>query len=55
MEELIAQSDVVIVTNGSKSFGQAPELMTKQQVLIDLVGVAKAGRDLPGVYQGMGW
>ena len=55
MEELITQSDVVIITNGSKSFGQVPELMTKQQVLIDLVGVAKAGKDLPGVYQGMGW
>lgn len=55
MDELISQSDVVVITNGSKAFRQAPELMNKQQVLIDLVGVAKEGRGLPGVYEGIGW
>jgi GDP-mannose 6-dehydrogenase len=55
MEELISQSDVVVITNGSKAFRQAPELMNKQQILIDLVGVAKEGRELPGAYAGMGW
>jgi len=55
MEELIESSDVVIIANGSKAFKQAPELMTKKQVLIDLVGVAKEGRELPGIYEGIGW
>jgi len=55
MEELIEQSEVLIITNGSKAFRQVPELMNKQQVLIDLVGVAKEGRDLPGAYEGIGW
>ncbi|RIK30585.1 MAG: GDP-mannose dehydrogenase [Anaerolineae bacterium] len=55
MEELIKESDVVIITNGSKAFKQAPELMSKQQVLIDLVGVAKESRELPGAYEGIGW
>jgi GDP-mannose 6-dehydrogenase len=55
MDELIAHSQVVVITNGSKAFGQAPDLMDKKQVLIDLVGVAKEGRELPGLYDGMGW
>ena len=55
MDELIKELDVVIITNGSKAFRQVPELMSKQQVLIDLVGVAKEGRELPGVYEGIGW
>ncbi len=55
MEELISQSEVIVITNGSKAFRQAPELMNKQQVLIDLVGIAKEGRELPGVYEGIGW
>ena len=55
MEELISHSDVVVIANGSKVFKQTPELMNKQQILIDLVGVAKEGRNLPGAYEGMGW
>ena len=55
MEELISQSDVIVITNGSKAFRQAPELMNKDQILIDLVGVAKEGRAIPGVYEGIGW
>jgi GDP-mannose 6-dehydrogenase len=55
MNELISESDVVVITNGSKAFHQAPEMMNKEQVLIDLVGVAKEGRELPGVYEGIGW
>jgi GDP-mannose 6-dehydrogenase len=55
MDELIKESDVVVITNGSKAFRQSPELMNKQQILIDLVGVAKEGRELPGVYEGIGW
>jgi GDP-mannose 6-dehydrogenase len=55
MDELIKESEVVVITNGSKAFHQVPELMNKQQVLIDLVGVAKEGRNLPGAYEGIGW
>jgi GDP-mannose 6-dehydrogenase len=55
MDELISQSDVVVITNGSKAFRRAPKLMNKQQILIDLVGIAKESRELPGVYEGMGW
>ncbi len=55
MEELISQSDVIVITNGSKVFRQAPELMNKQQVLIDLVGIAKEGKEFPGIYEGIGW
>jgi GDP-mannose 6-dehydrogenase len=55
LEDLLSGSEVVVITNGSKAFQQVPALMNKQQILLDLVGVAKEGRELPGMYQGMGW
>jgi GDP-mannose 6-dehydrogenase len=55
IEELISQSEVVVITNGSKVFRQVPQLMNDQQILIDLVGIAKHGKELPGVYEGIGW
>jgi GDP-mannose 6-dehydrogenase len=55
INELISQSDVVVITNSSKIFHQVPELLNKDQVLIDLVGIAKEKRQLPGIYQGIGW
>ncbi|TFH23856.1 MAG: GDP-mannose dehydrogenase, partial [Myxococcales bacterium] len=40
MEEVIAESDVLVIGNGDEEYRQIPGLMAKQQVLIDLVGVA---------------
>ena len=55
VEELISQSEVVVITNGSKAFRDIPKHMNAQQVLIDLVGIAKEGRELPVTYEGIGW
>jgi len=55
IEELMSHSDVVVITNGSNAFSQAPKLMDKQQVLIDLVGIAKESKELLGIYEGIGW
>jgi GDP-mannose 6-dehydrogenase len=55
MEQLVSQSEVVVVTQGSSAFRQAPELISKQQVLIDLVGIAKNVVELDGNYQGICW
>ena len=55
MEQLVAQSDVVVVTNSGKDFRLVPELMEKEQTLIDLVGIAKMNGDMVGVYEGICW
>ena len=55
MEQLVAQSEVVVVTQGSSAFSQVPEQMNKHQVLIDLVGIAKDIGELDGNYQGICW
>lgn len=55
IDELINDSEVIVITNGNKAFHEVPTLMSKEQILIDLVGVAKEGKELPGRYEGMGW
>ena len=41
MEELVVESEVIVVTNGSAAFRKVHELMDDTQVLIDLVGLAQ--------------
>lgn len=55
MEQLVSQSEVVVVTQGSSAFRQVPEQMNDHQVLIDLVGIAKGIGELDGNYQGICW
>jgi GDP-mannose 6-dehydrogenase len=55
IEELVTHTDVIVITNGSKAFSQVSNLLSKEQTLIDLVGIAKEGREWPGVYEGIGW
>jgi GDP-mannose 6-dehydrogenase len=40
MEEVLAESDILVIGNGDEEYRQIPDLMSKEQVLIDLVGVA---------------
>ena len=55
VEELVSQSEVVVIANGSKEFGKTSELLQKEQTLIDLVGIARGHETLQGVYEGIGW
>jgi GDP-mannose 6-dehydrogenase len=56
LHEVVAQVDVVVVTNGSAAFRQIPRLMREGQVLIDLVGVARSNKNDDGVvYEGICW
>ena len=54
IEELVAESEVVVVTHGSKVFLQAAEHLRPNQVLIDLVGLFKR-QDLKSAYEGIAW
>jgi GDP-mannose 6-dehydrogenase len=55
IEQLVAQSEVVVVTHGSKAFEQVPRLLNGHQALIDLVGVAKNNSDRQNAYEGICW
>lgn len=55
IEQLVLQSEVVVITNGSKAFRQVPQLLQPDQVLIDLVGIAKSAGDIQGRYEGICW
>jgi GDP-mannose 6-dehydrogenase len=42
--EVLAQSEVVVMGNGSPSFQTVPEMLRDDQILIDLVGVTRGHR-----------
>jgi len=55
IEELVAESDVLVVTHGSKDFLQAAQWTRADQVLIDLVGTFKNAPQLKAQYEGIAW
>jgi GDP-mannose 6-dehydrogenase len=54
IEALIAESEVIVVTHGSKVFLQAVESLRPDQVLIDLVGLFKH-QEIKASYEGIAW
>jgi GDP-mannose 6-dehydrogenase len=55
LEEVIRDVDVIVITNGSPSFQHVSEQLSQDQVLIDLVGVAKEHGNTGGCYEGICW
>lgn len=55
IDEVIAEADVVVITNGSQGFRHVPALLRDDQVLIDLVGVGRMNAKTRGVYEGIAW
>jgi GDP-mannose 6-dehydrogenase len=55
LEEVLAFSDVVVVTHGGKVFATISEQLSANQVLIDLVGKTKNTPGLKAVYNGIAW
>jgi GDP-mannose 6-dehydrogenase len=54
VEDVVAQSEVVVLTNSHGAYHAAHKLMRDGQVLIDLVGIPHDGRTA-GSYQGICW
>jgi GDP-mannose 6-dehydrogenase len=54
VEDVVAQSEVVVLTNGHGEYRAAHKLMRDGQVLIDLVGIPHDG-GTAGSYQGICW
>jgi len=55
VEQLVAQSEVLVVTSSSKSFHRVREMVQSNQILIDLVGIQNSANHLEAAYQGICW
>jgi GDP-mannose 6-dehydrogenase len=55
LEEVIQEVDVVVIANGSPEFSRVPQLLRDDQILIDLVGIAKCYNNVRGNYEGICW
>jgi GDP-mannose 6-dehydrogenase len=55
LEEVVAVSDVVVITHGGKVFAGIPEMLNTDQVLIDLVGKSKSDPARKALYDGIAW
>lgn len=55
IEEVIKQSEVIVLANGSAAFCQVPSLMGEDQVLVDLVGIGRTIKHTKGSYDGICW
>jgi GDP-mannose 6-dehydrogenase len=54
IEQLVAESEVIVITNRAVAYERIYELISPQQVLIDLVGIPVNGRSDVS-YQGICW
>jgi len=55
MEEVLAESDVIVIGNKSPEFRQAIQQMREDQVVIDLVRIEEEARPSSGHYEGIAW
>lgn len=55
IDELLADSEVIVLTNGSSTYKNALERITENQFLVDLVGAGRSRTDLNGNYAGICW
>lgn len=55
LEAVVREADVVVIANGSPGFSRVPQLLNEDQILIDLVGIAKDHNDGRGNYEGICW
>ncbi len=55
MEEVVEGADIVVVANGNPDSRRVSKMMHKDQVLIDLVGIAKTNDNAEGRYEGICW
>jgi hypothetical protein len=53
--EVLSDSEVVVVANGSPAFRPVPETIRRDQILIDLVGIADRNGRCRSVYAGICW
>jgi GDP-mannose 6-dehydrogenase len=55
IEDLVAQSEVLVVANGSAEFRQVAGMLKEDQILIDLIGIVKVAQNMDTTYEGICW
>ncbi len=55
VDEVISNSDVLVVTNNSAAFRRVPELIRQNQIMIDLAGSYRVNGECRGKYEGICW
>jgi GDP-mannose 6-dehydrogenase len=55
IDEVIDNSDVIVVGNGAPEFSDALKRTRTDQLIVDLVRVKTDRADIPGQYQGICW
>lgn len=56
IDNVIEESEVLVVTSGSRAFREVPDKAGEHQIVIDLVGTGKSsGAERNGNYQGICW
>jgi GDP-mannose 6-dehydrogenase len=55
LDDLMEQSEVVVIANSSQIFTQVPQMLKNGQKIIDLVGIAKDSGLQDGNYDGICW
>jgi GDP-mannose 6-dehydrogenase len=55
VSEVVHNSEVVVIANGSAAFRDVPSMVSEDQYLIDLVGLAKDNQEKRGTYEGICW
>jgi GDP-mannose 6-dehydrogenase len=55
LEELLAKSEVVVVTRAGPGYYNVPSMMREDQILLDLAGIVRTTEDVRGEYEGIGW
>ena len=55
IEDVVDQSEVLVIANGSPAFRRVAAMARDDQTLIDLVGLGQGPGDRTAKYQGIGW
>lgn len=55
MEEVLAESEVIVIGNKAPEFGQVPQQARQDQVVIDLVRISEDINQLDARYEGICW
>jgi GDP-mannose 6-dehydrogenase len=55
VEDVVAESEVVVIANGDKAFRSVPDLLSPKQCMIDLVGVCNGAGKPAAKYEGICW
>ena len=55
IDEVVANAEILVIGNGSAAFRPVPELMSNDQILIDLVGACEGNGKARVNYEGICW